>query len=306
VRHLALLASVYALVAVLVLPSSLVASDEPAPPGAPEIGATETAPAEPEPTAPEPPPTATEPPPAPSPAPETQPGPGPPPAPQPAPAPQPTPAPVPTEQPAAAAAAQPRAVQDLGDEREQVRPRSRPVARAAASTTVTMQDFAFSPKSITIDVGDSVTWRNTDDVAHSATAEDGSFDTGTFGKGKSRSATFDTAGTFQYICTPHPFMKGTIEVNAATRGGSGGESGSGDSGTGSGSGSGSSSGSGSGSSSGTSGSSTSDSSTSGSSSTSDSTSVLPDTGAEAGILALLGLLMLGIGAAVQRRSAKQG
>ena len=46
--------------------------------------------------------------------------------------------------------------------------------------------------------------------AHSATANDGSFDTGILSKGGSGSHTFTQAGTFSYICTPHPFMKGTV------------------------------------------------------------------------------------------------
>jgi LPXTG-motif cell wall-anchored protein len=291
VRRLVLLAFGYALVAALVLPSTLVASDEPTPPVAPEAGETETAPAEPEPAAPEPAP-------APSPAPQAQQGSAPAPgsqatqAPTPAQGPQ---APAPTEQQPTPAATESRAEQDLGDEREQLRPKTRRVvARAAASASVTIRDFAFSPKSVTIDAGDTVTWTNEDDVEHSATAEDGSFDTGTFGNGQSRSHTFDTAGTFQYVCTPHPFMKGTITVNAAAGGGSG----SGDTGSGSGGG-GTDSGSGSSSSSGSTGS---GSSSSGSGSSSDSGSILPDTGADAATVAILGLLMLGLGVAMHRRA----
>jgi LPXTG-motif cell wall-anchored protein len=290
VRHLVLLALAYALAATLLLPSSLVASNDQVPPAASEAGAPETPPAEPAAPAPEPPP-------APSPAAETQPPPAPAPAGEPVPAPvpapaEPQPAPVPAPSPV-----EPPAQQALGEERKQLRPARRLVATAAASTTVTMQDFAFSPKSVAINVGDTVTWRNTDDVAHSATAEDGSFDTGTFGNGKSRSETFDTAGTFQYICTPHPFMKGTVTVNS----GSGAESGSGsDTGGSADSGSGSSS---------SSGSSDSGSSTSGSdsSSSSGSSSALPATGADAATLAILGLLMLTLGVVVQRRArAKEG
>src|ERR687896_704582 len=71
----------------------------------------------------------------------------------------------PADQPPAPA--QPPAEQDLGDESDRRRQKVDPVATAAASTTVTIEDFAFSPKSITVDVGDTVTWRNNDDVAHS-------------------------------------------------------------------------------------------------------------------------------------------
>lgn len=56
---------------------------------------------------------------------------------------------------------------DLGDERERRRPKARRVvATAAGSTSVTIRDFAFSAKSVTIDAGDTVTWTNQDDVEH--------------------------------------------------------------------------------------------------------------------------------------------
>lgn len=107
---------------------------------------------------------------------------------------------------------------------------SRAVARAAASTSVTISDFKFAPKSITVNVGDTVTWTNKGPAAHTATAKDGSFDTGLLQKGESGSATFDKAGTFAYICTPHPFMKGMVKVVAK---GSSGTSGGASSGAGS-------------------------------------------------------------------------
>jgi plastocyanin len=88
---------------------------------------------------------------------------------------------------------------------------------ASAQTTqnVTIQNFAFSPASLTINVGDTVTWTNMDSVTHTATATDGSFDTGNIASGASGSVTFDTAGTFNYICSIHPNMTGTIIVQEA-------------------------------------------------------------------------------------------
>ena len=94
---------------------------------------------------------------------------------------------------------------------------------AAASGSVTVSDFTFSPGTITINQGDTVTWVNNGPTPHSATSSSGVFDTGIFPKGQSRSHTFNEAGTFAYICTPHPFMKGTVVVQASqTEGGSGG------------------------------------------------------------------------------------
>ena len=102
--------------------------------------------------------------------------------------------------------------------------------RSAASQTVSIRDFAFAPSSVTVNVGDRVTWRNTGDEPHTATARDGSFDTGNLTSGQSGSATFNRAGTFSYFCKPHPFMTGTVRVTGA--GGGSGGSGSGGSGSG--------------------------------------------------------------------------
>lgn len=79
-------------------------------------------------------------------------------------------------------------------------------------TSVEIKNFAFGPKTLTIKKGTSVTFTNQDSVAHTATADDGSFDTGLLAKGESGSITLDKAGTFNYHCTPHPNMKATIVV----------------------------------------------------------------------------------------------
>ena len=89
-------------------------------------------------------------------------------------------------------------------------------AHAASDTTVTIADFSFTPATITIHVGDTVTWTNKGPSAHTATANHGSFNTGVLQKGKSASHTFTTAGTFTYICSIHPFMHGTVVVLANT------------------------------------------------------------------------------------------
>jgi plastocyanin len=84
----------------------------------------------------------------------------------------------------------------------------------AADATIPVADFAF-PSTTTVNVGDSVTWDNTSGVAHTATADGGSFDTGSIADGASASVTFDAAGTFPYHCTIHPAMTGSIVVQAA-------------------------------------------------------------------------------------------
>ena len=57
-----------------------------------------------------------------------------------------------------------------------------------------------------------MTWLNQDSAPHTATAEDGSFDTGTLEEGKLKSETFKQAGTYDYICQIHPDMHGVVEV----------------------------------------------------------------------------------------------
>jgi plastocyanin len=85
----------------------------------------------------------------------------------------------------------------------------------AATRGVDIRDFAFSPRTVEIRVGDTVRWTNRDSVAHTATARNGSFDTGLLADGESGSVRFTTAGTYRYVCTPHPDMTGTVVVRAA-------------------------------------------------------------------------------------------
>jgi plastocyanin len=87
--------------------------------------------------------------------------------------------------------------------------------RAGNGTLVEIADFAFQPAELTITPGETVTWTNLDGVAHTATATDGSWDTGLLDEGESGSITFTTPGTYEYRCTPHPSMTGRIIVEAA-------------------------------------------------------------------------------------------
>ena len=111
----------------------------------------------------------------------------------------------------------------LADETAEA-PAPQPKAIAAASGGVTIADFSFSPATLTINQGDTVTWVNNGPTAHSATANNGSFNTGILKAGQSASHTFAQAGTYSYFCQPHPFMKATIVVQAAQAGGTSGGS----------------------------------------------------------------------------------
>jgi plastocyanin len=76
-------------------------------------------------------------------------------------------------------------------------------------------DFAFSPLNLTITQGSTVSWVNTGVALHTATARDGSFDSGFLNTGDSYSKRFDEPGTFEYFCTLHPDMIGSIVVTGA-------------------------------------------------------------------------------------------
>jgi plastocyanin len=90
-----------------------------------------------------------------------------------------------------------------------------PSGDAARSEKVEIVDFAYDPDPVTIEEGGKVVWQNEDSAPHTATADDGSFDTGILEEGKLKSESFKEAGTYTYICTVHPDMHGTVEVVAA-------------------------------------------------------------------------------------------
>ena len=85
-----------------------------------------------------------------------------------------------------------------------------PEAAAAEKNTILIQDYMFQPAEITIRKGETVTWINQDSVRHTATGK--YFDSGLLSKGQSFTQTFNEAGAFDYICTPHPSMKGRVIV----------------------------------------------------------------------------------------------
>jgi plastocyanin len=89
-------------------------------------------------------------------------------------------------------------------------------AHSAADPGVTIVDFKFGPRATTVHAGDTITWTNDGPSPHSATANNGSFDTGILSRGQSGSHTFTTPGTYTYFCKVHPFMHGTIVVLAST------------------------------------------------------------------------------------------
>ena len=78
------------------------------------------------------------------------------------------------------------------------------------SNTVSIQNFAFSPATLTVKAGTTVTWVNNDSTVH--TIKSDSFNSDNLNRGDKFTFTFNTPGSFGYVCGIHPDMKGTIVV----------------------------------------------------------------------------------------------
>lgn len=90
-----------------------------------------------------------------------------------------------------------------------------PVTTAAPSVQtheILISGFKYQPDTLTVQVGDTVEWKNADIVPHTATAADKEFDSGSIAKGASWSFVAAKKGTYPYICTLHPNMKATLIV----------------------------------------------------------------------------------------------
>lgn len=106
----------------------------------------------------------------------------------------------------------PPASEETTEETESTGSEPAPSGEASKSEKVDIVEFTYQPDPVTVQVDGKVVWQNQDTAPHTATADDGSFDTGTIEKGKLGSATFKEAGTFAYFCEIHPDMRGTVEV----------------------------------------------------------------------------------------------
>ena len=83
---------------------------------------------------------------------------------------------------------------------------------AESDSNIEMANFAFSPALLTIPVGASVTWKNTDAADRTTTSSDELWQSDRLGAGEEFSVAFDQAGEFTFFCSIHPSMKGTITV----------------------------------------------------------------------------------------------
>jgi len=83
---------------------------------------------------------------------------------------------------------------------------------AAAGATIKIAGFAFGPQGLTVHAGDKVTWANDDGAIHTVTFKDGSPGATALSPGQSFTRAFDRAGTYDYFCSFHPYMTGTVTV----------------------------------------------------------------------------------------------
>ena len=94
-----------------------------------------------------------------------------------------------------------------------------PAAARAAEITATIDNFTFSPQKLTVKVGNTITWTNHDDIPHTVTST-GHFRSKALDTDDKFSFTFTTPGAFEYFCSLHPHMQGSVVVEAAdTKGG---------------------------------------------------------------------------------------
>ena len=81
-----------------------------------------------------------------------------------------------------------------------------------STVQVAMKNLKFDPATVTVKVGDTVTWTNEDSAQHDVIADNGEFKSDLFGKGETFSFTFTKAGTYPYSCTVHAGMTGSVTV----------------------------------------------------------------------------------------------
>jgi plastocyanin len=86
------------------------------------------------------------------------------------------------------------------------------VANADESSSVVMRNFDFSPMSLTVKAGTTVTWKNLDGEPHTVTSVDGLFRSGALDQNDSYTFKFDKPGTYKYLCSTHPRMMAAIIV----------------------------------------------------------------------------------------------
>jgi plastocyanin len=85
-------------------------------------------------------------------------------------------------------------------------------AATAADAGISIANFAFSPGEIKVARGTRVTWTNNDSATHGLAHKDGAPGTGVLLPGQAVSRVYDSPGSFDYVCSVHPYMAGRVVV----------------------------------------------------------------------------------------------
>ena len=83
------------------------------------------------------------------------------------------------------------------------------------ASAVSIDKFTFVPQTLTVKAGTTVTWTNMDDIPHAIAAVSKQFNSKTLDTDDAYSFTFTTPGSYEYFCSLHPHMTGTVVVEAA-------------------------------------------------------------------------------------------
>lgn len=95
---------------------------------------------------------------------------------------------------------------------------AQPAGLLPSVATIHIKNFKFDPTPVQIHAGDRVTFINDDDEAHTATANDKSFDSEGLDSGGTWQHVFTKTGSYSYFCELHPYMKATLVVLPAVTG----------------------------------------------------------------------------------------
>jgi plastocyanin len=86
----------------------------------------------------------------------------------------------------------------------------------AEDAVVKIENFTFAPQRVTVKAGTTITWTNDDDIPHTVASSTKAFKSKVLDSEDKFSFTFTTAGVYEYFCSLHPHMTGTIVVEGAT------------------------------------------------------------------------------------------
>ena len=101
-----------------------------------------------------------------------------------------------------------------GPSRQETTAPASPAAAPEGAVRVTIDQFAYGPRELTVPAGTRVTWVNRDDVPHTATSsvKPRKFDSGALDTDDTFSFVFQAPGTYDYFCAVHPHMTGKVVV----------------------------------------------------------------------------------------------